>query len=379
MDGVIKISREGSAAHHASSMDHRRLQKSSTLNRKFVKKPTAKQQPKIEAPKIAKRSSGSVPVVNSSRRLLSKQHSVQLRPVSSSRKISISEPKATQKIAIKEAAGVQRVQQKAQPQQVAKTTQVQTQTQRVAAKVAQAPAKKSDTALAASRLVAQRKSGQQASKEVVQQPEVAKVARARMSARRAPAPEMMSAQELKDRAIQQALKRMSTVKEEADFDEVQPQKRHFWQKKSFAISAAMAMVVIALVGYLVYANLPDLSVRVAAMQSGISKAYPSFVPSNYRLDGLVKEENGRITMAFKNDNGKKFMLYEEKSGWDSAAVLSNYVQKEWDDYTVTKGQGLTIYMSGSNAVWVNGGVFYSISDDSGTLTSNDLHDIAVSL
>ena len=371
MDGVIKISREGSAAHHASSMDHRRLQKSSTLNRKFVKKPTAKQQPKIEAPKIVKRSSGSVPVVNSSRHLLSKQHSVQLRPVSSTRKISISEPKTAQKIAIKETASSQ---QQTQPQQVAKITKAQSQ--RV---VAKAPAKKSETAVVASRLVAQRKSGQQAGKDSVQQPEVAKVARARMSARRASAPEMMSAQELKDRAIQQALKRMSTVKEEADFDEVQPQKRHFWQKKSFAISAAMAMVVIALVGYLVYANLPDLSVRVAAMQTGINKAYPSFVPSNYRLDGLVKEENGRITMAFKNDNGKKFMLYEEKSGWDSAAVLSNYVQKEWDDYTVTKGQGLTIYMSGSNAVWVNGGVFYLINDDSGTLTSNDLHDIAVSL
>ena len=373
MDGVRKISREGAAVHHASSVDHRRLQKSSTLNRKFVKKPVAKKQPKIEAPKVIKRSSGSVPVVNSSRRLLSKQHSVQLRPVSSTRKISISEPKA-QKIAIKEADT------QTQQQQQQRVVSAQ-KTQQVAAKASQPQVqpKKSQTAIVASKLVAQRKSGQQAAKETVQHPEVAKVARARMSARRAPAPEMMSAQELKDRAIQQALKRMSAVKEDADFDEVQPQKRHFWQKKSFAVSMAMAMVVIALVGYLVYANLPDLSVRVAAMQSGINKAYPSFVPNSYRLDGLVKEENGRITMAFKDENNRKFMLFEEKSGWDSAAVLSNYVQKEWDDYTVTKGQGLTIYMSGSNAAWVNGGVFYLITDDSGTLTSNDLHDIAVSL
>ncbi len=351
MDGVKRISREGTATHHASSVDHCRVQKSSTLNRKFVKRPVAKPRVQTDA-KSVKRTSSTVPVVNSSRRLLSKQHTVKLSPASASttKKIAISDD--SDKIIVKKGSAAAQQQPKAQ---------------------------KSSTAIAASKLVSKRKSGQQLGKDCVQQPEVAKIARARMAARRAPAPERMSAQEIKDRAIQQALKKMSAVKEEADFDETQPQKRHFWQKKTFAVSMAMATVVLALVGYLVYANLPDLSVRVAAMQTGISKAYPSFVPSSYRLDGLVKEENGRITMAFKDDKSHKFMLYEEKSGWDSAAVLSNFVEKEWDDYAVTKGQGLTIYMSGSNAAWVNGGVFYLITDDSGTLTSTDLHDIAVSL
>ena len=98
------------------------------------------------------------------------------------------------------------------------------------------------------------------------------------------------------------------------------------------------------------------------------------------MDGLVKEDAGRVTMNFKNDEGKKFVLMEEKSSWDSAAVLSNYVKKNWgNDYSIAKGQGLTIYVSGSNAAWVNGGVFYVITDDSGSLSAADLHDIAVSL
>ena len=54
--------------------------------------------------------------------------------------------------------------------------------------------------------------------------------------------------------------------------------------------------------------------------------------------------------------------------------------KNWGaSYSVAKGQGLTIYVSGSNAAWVNGGVFYVINGDEGSLSSSDLHDIAVSL
>ena len=142
----------------------------------------------------------------------------------------------------------------------------------------------------------------------------------------------------------------------------------------------MVVISFGLLGYLVYLNMPDISVRVAAMQTGIDKAYPSYVPADYRLDGLVKEDAGRITMNFKNSEGKKFTLMEEKSSWDSSAVLSNYVKKNWgSDYSIAKGQGLTIYVSKSNAAWVNGGVFYVITDEEGNLTSTDLHDIAVSL
>jgi hypothetical protein len=157
-------------------------------------------------------------------------------------------------------------------------------------------------------------------------------------------------------------------------------KQRFWKKKNFKIAAAMSVVTLAILGYLVSVNLPDISVRVAAMHTGIEKAYPSYVPANYRLDGLVKEENGRITMSFKNDRDQKFTLMEEKSSWDSSAVLTNYVSKNWGaSYAIAKGQGLTIYVSGSNAAWVNGGVFYVITDETNTLSTSDLHDIAVSL
>lgn len=214
----------------------------------------------------------------------------------------------------------------------------------------------------------------------------AQLANARAAARKAPAPRHLSAQELKNQAIQQALRRVATMDENQTttvaerMTETITKKKPFWQKRKLAIALAMSAVSIALLGYLVHLNLPDLSVRVAAMQTGIDAAYPSYIPKDYRLDGLVSEKEGKISMTFSNKSTASFILTEEKSTWDSSAVLSNFVAPKWgESYSIIKGQGLTIYISNSNAIWVNGGILYYIEDTSNHLTKQQLHDIAISL
>ena len=329
MDGVVRVTRRASSAKNASSVNQRRTQKSTTLNRKFVKKVAPR--PRINASAAA--ASRTLKGQGQQRVLIRRTQQVRLQP---------------------------------QPQQTIVQQAVETQTQ-------------------AQQKFAQRAAAHSVSLKDIeaiqpaQDAPIVKIAKARMAARKAAAPQPLTAQEFKERAIQQALRKVSTMDADEEYSEAF-KKKHFWQKKKFALAASMAVVSLALLGYLVSVNMPNISVRVAAMHSGIEKAYPSYVPSSYRLDGLVKEENGRITMGFKDDNGKKFTLMEEKSSWDSSAVLSNYVMKNWGaSYSVAKGQGLTIYVSGSNAAWVNGGVFYVINDSDNALTSSDLHDIAVSL
>ncbi len=342
MDGIKRVNK-GATTVHSSNVDHRRIQKSATLNRKFVKKPTSR----LRITASAGAASKSVRQHGQQRRMdmIQRQNTVKLQPVAQKAQVA---------------------QVKAQPQQAQAKQQQQPQQQRVAAARKQIISEKKEV-------------------EKVQKNQTLEAAKARMAARKAAAqPEHLSAQELKDRAIKQALRKVERLDDDgtmgAQFNEATQQKQHFWKKRSFAISACMAVIAIALLGYLVALNMPDISVRVAAMQTGIEKLYPSYVPSNYRLDGLVKEEAGRVTMNFKREDGKKFILMEEKSSWDSAAVLSNYVKKNWgNNYSIAKGQGLTIYISGSNAAWVNGGVFYVITSEDGSLSATDLHDIAVSL
>ena len=382
MDGVKKVTSR-TTANHASSLDHRRIQKSSTLNRKFVKRPTAR--PKITA--AAGAASRSLRQQGQARTLIQKQNTVRLAPSSKITQAQQQQQQQRQAQVQAERISVRQTGAKQQQVRQQQTAAAQQQRVQVAKMQAQAQQGKQAQQQQQQQRAVRRQIVSATSKDLpVQKNQTLEAARARMAARKQAAqPQHLSAQELKERAIQQALRKVDKIDGDktmaAQFVDAGQQKTgHFWQRRGFAIAAGMAVISLALLGYLVHLNLPDISVRVTAMQTGIEKIYPSYVPTNYRLDGLVKEDAGRVTMNFKNDEGKKFTLMEEKSNWDSAAVLSNYVKKNWgNDYSIAKGQGLTIYVSGANAAWVNGGVFYVITDESGSLSASDLHDIAVSL
>lgn len=380
MDGVKRVSGKGIGVHHASSVDHRRIQKSTTLNRKFVKKPVAKARINIAAGSVAQSLRMQEQEQQQRRQVQQQRQQVARQQVSKQQmqqaRTQGQQIRARQQtLAARQQAGQQQKRGLLQKQAGIRLNPLATRTQQQAAQQQQQARQQK-----AGRQIAVEKQQQDRG---VQRNHVVQVAKARQAARKAE-PVHLSAQELKDRAIKQALRKVSQVENDTkmttQFSESKQEKQHFWQKRRFAVAVAMVVISFGLLGYLVYLNMPDISVRVAAMQTGIDKAYPSYVPANYRLDGLVKEDAGRITMNFKNSEGKKFTLMEEKSSWDSSAVLSNYVKKNWgNDYSIAKGQGLTIYVSKSNAAWVNGGVFYVITDDEGSLSSTDLHDIAVSL
>ena len=195
----------------------------------------------------------------------------------------------------------------------------------------------------------------------------------------------MSAKELKDQAIQKALasasqstdvnsSKVKKKKESHDFGKV-----HFGFGRIVLALSCAAAAVFAIV-YFVNLNMPDISLRVAAMQTGIEASYPGYVPRDYSLSDITSED-GKITLNFKNaSTGDAFTLIEEQSSWDSNALLTNYVKDAYgDNYSVIREQGLTIYISGSDASWVNGGVVYKLKTTSGSLTKKQIRSIAVSL
>lgn len=361
MDG-IKKNTVSKAGHHYSKTTHRTLQKSSTLNRKFVKKPT----------KTAAR-----PVISSAamraaetmrRRQLIASGSTRAKVQAPARPQAQKAAAVTQPAAENDKISVKFVKK----DQAAKQTQPQ-------------QAKQASQQVQVRTVAKARVEDAKPTAPAVKHPTV-QLANARIAARKAEEPRHLSARELKDQAIQQALRKVATMNEDQTtsvgekMTSAITKKKPFWQKRKLAIALAMSAVSIALLGYLVHLNLPDLSVRVAAMQTGIDAAYPNYIPKNYRLNGLVTENDGKIIMNFSGKDSAEFTLSEEKSNWDSSAVLSNFVTPKWGtDYDIVKGQGLTIYTYDSSAIWVNGGILYHIEDTTGTLTKQQLHDIAVSL
>lgn len=197
----------------------------------------------------------------------------------------------------------------------------------------------------------------------------------------------ISAKELKDQAIKKAL--ASAASNNMEEKDMQTSKVKTKSKKSSQVHFGFWRVMLALscaavavfaIVYFVNLNMPDISMRVAAMQTGMDPAYPNYIPRDYNVSGITSED-GKITMEFTNGKtDDSFTLTEEKSSWDTNALVSNYVKTEYgEDYTIVREQGLTIYVNGSNAAWVNGGMVYKINSNTDTLTNKQIKSIAVSL
>ena len=184
-----------------------------------------------------------------------------------------------------------------------------------------------------------------------------------------------TAQEMKKQAIEKAMSQMTiqTTKEEKS------NKMRFGFKRLMLATVCAGLAVFAIV-YFVNINAPNVSLRVAAMQIGIEASYPAYVPRDYSLSDITSEE-GKVILNFRNNlSGDSFMIIEEKSSWDSNALISNYVEKEYgDDYVVVREQGLSLYISGSDAAWVNGGICFRLRASNGVLTKKQIKNIAVSL
>jgi hypothetical protein len=177
------------------------------------------------------------------------------------------------------------------------------------------------------------------------------------------------------------------VKETAITKAMHNSKPHKQVKQSFAkrhpklVSAGTAsLAVVLLAGYMTYINLPNLSVKVAAIQAGVDASYPSYQPSGYSLNGPVAYSNGEVSMKFAANVGPQdFTVSQTKSSWDSSALLDNLVQPSSDgNYATFNDSGLTIYIYDTNAAWVNGGILYTIEGNA-PLSNDQIRRIATSM
>jgi hypothetical protein len=151
------------------------------------------------------------------------------------------------------------------------------------------------------------------------------------------------------------------------------------QPRALTIASA-SLALLLLGGYFTYLNMPSLSVRMAAVQSGVSASYPGYHPDGYNIRGLVTYNDSSVNMTFAANGGpQSYTIGQTKSNLDSSAVLENYVKpKAGGSYIPYSQQGLTIYIFGNDAAWVNGGILYTINGNA-PLSSDQILHIASSM
>ncbi|HEX7483545.1 MAG TPA: DUF4367 domain-containing protein [Candidatus Saccharimonadales bacterium] len=142
-------------------------------------------------------------------------------------------------------------------------------------------------------------------------------------------------------------------------------------------SASLALIMLA--GYFTYLNMPNLSVRVAAAQAGFDATYPGYRPDGYRVN-KVAYTDGQVGIQYlANGSSQGFTVKQEKSSWDSSALLANYVEPaSHGGYIPHSEHGITIYVFNNNAAWVNDGIRYTIEGNA-PLSSEQILDLATSM
>ena len=186
----------------------------------------------------------------------------------------------------------------------------------------------------------------------------------------------MNARELKEIAIKKALASTARATEK---EEVKPHKLHFSLGRILIAFGCTAAAIFA-IAYFINLNVSDFSLYAAAIEAGIeSDGREPRVPQEFTISN-ISSENGKVTSNYHNATTDKNMsISKEKSSWDSNALLTNFVRDAYGDtYITVREQGLTIYVSDSEASWVNGGFVYKITAPSGSLTKKQIRQIATS-
>ncbi len=144
-------------------------------------------------------------------------------------------------------------------------------------------------------------------------------------------------------------------------------------------AVVMTVIGLALLGaFLWQANATDIQVKLASLRAGLTASVPGFVPGGWSKAQSLKASEGGVGYELVKD-GKALKVEQQKSDWDSQAVLEQYVLRRSTDYLALQSQGLTIYMYGDNqAAWVNQGTFYTLSGDHG-IEQDDIIRMATSL
>lgn len=184
-------------------------------------------------------------------------------------------------------------------------------------------------------------------------------------------PVIATSKQVKDQAIAEALAAPTPKQSHKKFTRRHPRLITF---------VGLGVVVAVAIAYVVYLNMPVLSVRVAAAQAGINATYPQYQPDGYSLDGPVTFTDGAVSIHFAANTGTaKFNITQAKSSWDSTAVLDNVVKKSaGQSYITSQERGLTIYSYAGNAAWVNAGILYTIQGNA-PLSGDQIRHIATSL
>ena len=185
----------------------------------------------------------------------------------------------------------------------------------------------------------------------------------------------ITAKQIKEQEIERAMRSAERIKSARSRRKIRRYPPTEFGLKRVALAMATAAVVVFGVVYLVNANTPDISMKVAAMQNGIDAVYPAYTPRGFALSDITSE-NGKVTLNFKNpETGAAYSLTEEAVSEN--VTLLEYIDETFGaNYTRIDEQGISVYIGNNGAAWAHNGVVFKLKITSGSLTRKQITTIA---
>ncbi len=149
--------------------------------------------------------------------------------------------------------------------------------------------------------------------------------------------------------------------------------------RAMSVSAAVLAAVL-LGGFFALQNVPNLSMRVAAARAGLDATLPKYNPSGFTYNGPIQYSPGKVTISFRSTtDDRNYDLIQSSSNWSSESLLDNFVVEGNTPYQTFEDRGRTLYIyGGSNATWVDNGIWYQIEGDS-RMSTDQLIRVAASM
>jgi hypothetical protein len=146
-----------------------------------------------------------------------------------------------------------------------------------------------------------------------------------------------------------------------------------------SISSVVAAILL-IGGFFAWQNVPQVSVKMAAMRAHVDASVPAYTPSGFSYASPVNYSSGAVTINFKaGSNNRTFAITQQSSNWSSSSLEANAVPADSQVQT-SKINGTTVYIYGANndATWVSRGVKYTLKDKA-NLNSDQILRIAGSM
>lgn len=134
-----------------------------------------------------------------------------------------------------------------------------------------------------------------------------------------------------------------------------------------AIALVLALAVVVAL-FIAWREVPQVAVKVASTRAHVNASVPAYTPTGFTYRGPAEYKDNSVTVQYqdKMTPSNNFSLTQTKSSWNSTSLAANYLSSA-EKVQTAQVQGTTVYIygSGSDATWVNNGIWYKITNQAG--------------